>query len=269
MTSLSDAGRVKILTEGNNYIVNGIYSGPLLFKILMIKASTDTRATVTFIPLSLTELDTYMTSVASNIEKFNQYVRQKQQDLLYRGENTQYLYANLFKGYLACLDSNFTAYIQRLIDRYNEGESMSIDEILSKRLTKFMELKQAGTWNKPSANQEKIMAQTACFEALKDKKLKLASNLNPHSRQNKKKLEKPNKEKSKPKSKARIIDENVYAPSLCPARTAARAISQVHNKDVVQLLPIVFWSPIDVNLFLLLLHQMITWDEDSTAMYSL
>jgi len=44
---------------------------------------------------------------------------------------------------------------------------MSIDEILSKGLTKFMELKQAGTWNKPSADQEKIVALTASFEALK------------------------------------------------------------------------------------------------------
>jgi len=216
MASLSDAGRAKILTEGSNYIVNGIYSGPLLFKILMIKASTDTRATVTFIRLSLTELDTYMTSVSSDIEKFNQYVRQKQQDLLYRGENTQDLYANLFKGYLACSDSNFTAYIQRLIDRYNEGENMTIDEILSKGLTKFMELKQAGTWKRPSADQEKIMALTASFEALKDKKLKLANHLTPQSNQKRKKPDKSNKQNFKSKTKSKIKDEKDYAWKKVP-----------------------------------------------------
>jgi len=216
MASLSDAGRAKILTEGDNYTVNGIYSGPLLFKVLMIKASTDTRATVTFIRLSLTELDTYMVSVASDIEKFNQYVRQKQQDLLYRGENTQDLYANLFKGYLACSDSNFTSYIQRIIDRYNEGENMTIDEILSKGLTKFMELKQAGTWNRPSADQEKIMALTASFEALKDKKLKLANHLTTHSKPKRKPDKKSNKQNFKSKPKSKIKDERDYAWKKVP-----------------------------------------------------
>ena len=220
MASLSDAGRAKILTEGNNYTVNGIYSGPLLFKVLMIKASTDTRATVTFIRISLTELDTYMTTVNSDIEKFNQYVRQKQQDLLYRGEDTQDLYANLFKGYLACSDGDFRSYVQRIIDRYNEGENMSINDILAKALTKYMELKQAGTWNKPSADQEKIIALTASFEALKDKNLKLANSLSSHSgtkARNTKSKSTKNKRKGNTKSnKSKIKDERDYAWKKVP-----------------------------------------------------
>ena len=219
MASLSDVGRAKILTEGNNYTVNGIYSGPLLFKVLMIKASTDTRATVTFIRLALTELDTYMTSVNSDIEKFNQYVRQKQQDLLYRGEDTQDLYANLFKGYMACSDGNFKAYIQRVIDRYNEGENMTINHILSKALTKYMELKQAGSWNKPTPDQEKILALTASFEALKDKNLKLSNSLikrnDTHSNRKKDKNAKQ-KQKSKSKQKSKIKDEKDYAWKKVP-----------------------------------------------------
>ena len=232
MASLSDNGRAKILTEGTNYTIEGVFSGPLLFKVLMIKASTDTRATITYIRLALTELDTYMGTVKNDIEKFNLYVRQKQQDLLYRGENTDDLYANLFKGYMACTDSNFKSYIQRVVDRYNEGEDMSIDDILQKALTKYMELKQSNLWNRPSAEEEKLISLTASFEALKDKNLKLASSLTSNKNyQNKGKNDKrleTKKQRKKGRKNTKLKNEKDYAWKKVPP---ANGEAQTRSKD--------------------------------------
>jgi hypothetical protein len=49
--SLSDAGKLKILSESTKWTVNGKESGVLLFKTIMQKAVVDTRATSSFFPL--------------------------------------------------------------------------------------------------------------------------------------------------------------------------------------------------------------------------
>ena len=224
MASLTEDGRAKILTEAEHYTVNGIYSGPLLFKVLMTKATTDTRATVSYIRLSLAELDTYMATVNSDIEKFNMYVRQKMMDLNYRGEESNDLYVNLFKGYMACSDSVFRNYIQRIKDRYDEGEDMTIDNILTKGLTKYQELTQDKSWNRPSEEQQQLTALTASFEALKDKNLQLAKGLTRSSdskyvNSSKKKGQKGSNERKKTsKKKKKLKDERDYASKKVPPK---------------------------------------------------
>ena len=74
MNSLTEAGHNKVLNQQDEYMVNGIPNGPLLFKLLMKKALIDTRATLTHIRTNLSNLDSYIVSINSNIELFNQYV---------------------------------------------------------------------------------------------------------------------------------------------------------------------------------------------------
>ena len=124
MASLTDEGRTKILTEAERYTTNQIKSGPLLFKVLMTKAAVDTRATVLHIRTALFNLDSYMSMVKGDVNKFNQYVRQLRQDLLARGEQTTDLLGNLFKGYKSCTDKQFTNYVQQKKDLYEEGQDI-------------------------------------------------------------------------------------------------------------------------------------------------
>jgi hypothetical protein len=65
--SLSDAGKLKILSESDKWKVNGKESGVLLFKIIMQKAVVDTRATSSFFRENLTSLDAYIMTIDSNI----------------------------------------------------------------------------------------------------------------------------------------------------------------------------------------------------------
>ena len=87
-------------------------SGALLLKVIIGTAHTDTRATTAHIKSLLSSLDKKMISLSSNIEEFNNYVRDQLSSLLARGATTSDLIENLFKGYLTCQDNEFVTHIR-------------------------------------------------------------------------------------------------------------------------------------------------------------
>ena len=72
--------------------------GELILKLMMQKSVKDTRATSTYLRENLTNLDTYMSTVNSDIENFNHYVKMNVDGLKARGEQTDDLMINLFKA---------------------------------------------------------------------------------------------------------------------------------------------------------------------------
>ena len=85
--------------------------GEFLFKLIINKAIIDTRATANHLRENITNLDTYMSTVNSGIEKFNLYVKVKVDGLESRGEHTDNLMTNLFKAYQLSSDGEFVRYI--------------------------------------------------------------------------------------------------------------------------------------------------------------
>jgi hypothetical protein len=79
MNSLTKEGHLKILTEQDKYHIgaanNHTPSGPPVVKLLMQKATIDTRATLSLLHKNLSSLDTYMVTIKSNIKEFNEYIR--------------------------------------------------------------------------------------------------------------------------------------------------------------------------------------------------
>mmetsp|Transcript_26511 Transcript_26511/g.47908 ORF Transcript_26511/g.47908 Transcript_26511/m.47908 type:complete len:172 (+) Transcript_26511:524-1039(+) len=61
----------------------------------MQKAIIDTRATSSLLRENLSSLDTYMATIKSNIEEFNEYVKQNYEGLLARGERCDDIMINL------------------------------------------------------------------------------------------------------------------------------------------------------------------------------
>jgi hypothetical protein len=216
MASLTDEGRTKILTEADRYTVNQIKSGPMLFKVLMTKAAVDTRATVLHIRTALSNLDSYMSIVKGDVNKFNQYVRQLRPDLLARGEQTTDLLGNLFKGYKSCTDKQFTDYVQRKKDLYEEGQDIDEDSLMIDALNKYNSIKKEGQWNALTPEQEKLVTLTAQFEQLKDKNLQLSKRLQVNGNPKSNKFKGKNKNQKKPdfkkknKSKSSTKDDEAW-----------------------------------------------------------
>jgi hypothetical protein len=176
--SLSDAGKLKILSESDKWKVEGKESGILLFKIIMQKAVVDTRATSSFFRENLTSLDSYITTIDSNIELFNQYVNINRSGLQARGESTDDLIINLFKAYLNVADQNFVEYMKKKKDDYDEGTTILEPEtLMTHALNKYHILVQEHKWKSRSPQDEQLVALKAQYEQLRDANLRLARSI--------------------------------------------------------------------------------------------
>ena len=78
--------------------------GNLLFKLMMQKAVIYTMETATSLKENLTNLDTYMSTLNSDIENLNQYMKVNVDGLKARIERTDDLFINLFKAYHVASD---------------------------------------------------------------------------------------------------------------------------------------------------------------------
>ncbi len=108
MASLTEAGQ-KVRKRGLTFAFmsgdKGV--GTLLLKVVVMVAHVDTRATVTQVRTKLSSLDKTMKDMDSDIEKINDYVLTLATKMQSRGEATQDLLVNLFKGYKACTAAEF------------------------------------------------------------------------------------------------------------------------------------------------------------------
>jgi hypothetical protein len=135
-------------------------------------------------------LDTYIKTVDSDIKKFNIYVKGLLRDLEARGETTQDLLSNLFKGYKAASDEKFVEYIQSKEDDYDDGNAtITATHLMEIALNKYQTRLQANTWKAPTEAEEKIIALEAKLQTMmkQQKKLKKSADkkrTSPHQKTN-------------------------------------------------------------------------------------
>lgn len=164
--SLTQSARTRVSTRKAEYTIGGLVDGLLYFKAIIKTATIDTRATTTTLRNKLSSLDTHMQEVESNVSTFIVDVKAWQQSLLARGETTSDLMVNIFTGLKACSDASFVSYIARKEDDYNEGQNISVDELLDLASNKYESLIERGIYCQPTEDQKKIVALTAKIEKL-------------------------------------------------------------------------------------------------------
>lgn len=175
MNSLTDTARIKITPDADMYTIGGIRCGPLLYRYLMTKAAIDTRATLSHIRENLSNLDTYMTTISSNITAFNEYVKEQRLNLAARGGVTHDLMTNLWKAFSVASDQEFVQYIKRKKDLYDEGAEMTPDTLMRDAENKYKTLIQEERWNSMSPEQTQIIALSAQIKKLSDGRVQLSS----------------------------------------------------------------------------------------------
>ena len=171
MNSITEATITRSAVLQDRYMVEGIPSGPLFYKTIMEMATLDTRVTVAHVRENLANLDAYIISIDSDIDKFNQYVKEQLNILKNRGETTQDLMVNLFKAYEKADDQRFQDYIARKRDQYDEGANLTETGLMDEALKKFKTLVIDKKWKALTADQEQIVALSAEVKQLKEKKL--------------------------------------------------------------------------------------------------
>ena len=96
--------------------------------------------------------------VRCNITKFNAHVQLLLKGLESRGETTHDLMSNMFKGYAAASDNNFTKYIEHKREEYKDNTYIKPTSLMSLADNKYKNLKIKGVWNAISQEEEKILA---------------------------------------------------------------------------------------------------------------
>ena len=161
MSSLTAAAKKKIMIWLDQYSIdvagNKYDSGVALLKVIIRESHLDTNATTNSIRTKFSLLDTYISTVNSDIGKFNQYVNLLLQSLTARNQSTSDLLINLFKGYGAVSDEVFRAWLMRKQDDHEEGNELTPDELMLAAKNKVDTMVEKGTWNAPTA-EEKIVA---------------------------------------------------------------------------------------------------------------
>jgi hypothetical protein len=139
-----------------------IPAGPLLLKLIISQAHVDSRATaVSYIRKSLGELDVKMIDLSSNVEAFNFYVKAQIKALSARGETSNDLLMNLFKGCHAANDTAFKELVTKKENDYEAGENLTTNSLMAQMLVKYKARILVGKWSAPSKEQGQILALSA------------------------------------------------------------------------------------------------------------
>ena len=168
MNSMTDSGQKGVRNRGmvTPFTIRGRGSGALLLKVVVMVSHVDTRSTVTAVRTKLSSLDQAMRDKESDVQQFNDYVLSLVPQLHSRGEQTQDLLVNLFKGYKACRDAELVEYIKKKEDIYEEGGEVEYNQLMDWAVNKFKTRKEAGSWCQRTNEEETIIALQAQVQDL-------------------------------------------------------------------------------------------------------
>lgn len=154
MNSLSAEALTILTIWKDDYIINKMPPGNLLFKVIIRERHINTNATESSIRTKLSSLDVYMAQIDHDIPKFNPYAKHQLQALATRGATTNDILRNLFKGYLACMDQIFHIYIEKKQEVYEEGTNIAANELILWAKNKYDNIKHENLWNALSLEQK-------------------------------------------------------------------------------------------------------------------
>ena len=145
-----------------------ILNGPAFLNQIITQTYIDTRATVSHIRETLIDMHIMLKIKKEDITQFNLWVKNQVSLLAARGTEAHDLLTYLWKTYLQVKDKEFVRYIQDLKNQYEDNTSdLTSDQLMLYAENKYKSRVQAGTWAKPSKEQEDIVALNATVAHLK------------------------------------------------------------------------------------------------------
>ena len=116
-----------------------------------------------------------MSTVNSNIENFNIYIKNSVEGLKARGEKVDDLVMQLFHGYKAAADSKFIEYMETKEEKYLDGDEMQSEIIMQLALNKYTMRKDKGEWGAHTDEQNQLTALSSEVNKLQENNKKLVT----------------------------------------------------------------------------------------------
>ena len=112
------------------YTFDGVICGPLLLKIIVRKATMDSRATISIIRDRLNDIDAHAVGVNGDVEQITKFFTDNLERFEASGANLDDKVDFLFKGLKAVLCEEFPNYINRKEEQYTNGTlSLTAQEV--------------------------------------------------------------------------------------------------------------------------------------------
>lgn len=167
LSSLTLSGYSKVQAWSSQWTIAGHPAAFPLIKIIIREAYIDTHATARILREKLSSLPEKLHELGGDISQLNAFVMVTTSQLAARGETTNDLLANLFKGYLSSTDRTFVTYIEKKQEDHDEGKLSNTTELMSLASNKYKTLVENGKWMAPSKEEQKIIALEAKLDNFK------------------------------------------------------------------------------------------------------
>lgn len=171
--SITDEVSERLVTESENFYVQGVPDGPAFLMTLINIYFVKTNATPTTLRLKIAEAHILIVEHEYDIDKFNTELNGYIQKLAANGEETQDLFAHLTKAYKLVPDKSFQAYIRTKIDTHNDGTvTITTLQLMEFAKQKYDELVEEHTWMHKDETEQKLLALTAQLHQMEAKATK-------------------------------------------------------------------------------------------------
>ena len=162
MNSLTPEGSKSLYEAQSDYKVDNIPCGPLIIKVLLLECEVETAATNFYVRHQMTLLPRKIVELNYDVAAFNKHVNDLRRQLYHGGETSSDLLLHVLLSYLACKDPDFVAGIKDQKRQFEAGkETLDLSSLMILALKQYQTLIQDGTYNKPTAQEEHIIALTA------------------------------------------------------------------------------------------------------------
>jgi hypothetical protein len=166
--SLTTDAQARLLTYRNEYTFDGVKYTPLMYKIIVRLATSNSIATTQTLCGNLQPLGVYVATVSGNINKVHNEFDKNYSQLIARRATIDNPIGTLFEAYLVVPCHNFKAYFCHQHKDYLNGKLTAITKALRTSVKrKYDWLKTKRLWGAKSPDKEKIVVMTAVLTALK------------------------------------------------------------------------------------------------------
>ena len=161
--SISNSAKLQISGDAAKYERTGGIDGPSLIKTLLRYTTTGTRGSVFNVKQKLNTLT--LKQFDHDIEKANRFVNQLMLELRSAGARHEDLVFNLLSLNSQSHCREFTMHIEiEYKSKYDKGEDILPEDLMSGALEKFVALRDQKTWVKEDETQKQILALVAAFK---------------------------------------------------------------------------------------------------------
>jgi hypothetical protein len=162
LNSLTAKGAQALRDSQFDYQINSTPCAPLLIKVLLLDCEVENASTNFFVRQKMTQLDEKIRDLDFNILSFNKHVQELQRKLKQGGEESSDLFMHVLQAYLHCKDRDFVQDIKDQKRKNERGEiTLELKTLMICAQRTYQTLIQDGTYNKPSPEEEQIIALSA------------------------------------------------------------------------------------------------------------